>query len=219
MSVVPPHKRTRSAAGLTALALVGLASVVLSFAATAQDKRRSVLPEAQFTAGGADACLRCHAGESMRVMGETAHGNAENPHTPYAQQGCESCHGPGSLHVSRARGGAGFPALLAFDRKKNSREDMNAACTNCHEQDLGDTAAMEWTGSVHAERGITCVSCHSAMHALDNPLSQRDGQLDNCARCHRPAIDSHPRFENKGIVFDRLSCTDCHDVHQLIGAD
>ena len=214
-----PLIRIRSAAGLLAVALFVIAALVLSAAASAQDRKRSVLPEAQFTAGGTQACLRCHAGDSMQVMGETPHGNAENPHTPYAQQGCESCHGPGSLHVSRARGGAGFPALLAFDRQKNSSEDMDAACTGCHEKDLGETAAMEWTGSLHAERGITCVSCHSAMHSLDNPLAGRDGQIENCARCHGPAIESHRRFETKGIVFDQLSCTDCHDVHQLIGAE
>jgi len=214
-----PRARVGGAAGLAAAVLLAVAALMLAAAAPAQDQRRSVLPQAQYTAGGTEACQRCHAGESMRVMGETPHGNADNPHTPYAQQGCESCHGPGSLHVSRARGGAGFPALLAFDRKKNSREEMNAPCTNCHEKDLGDTAAMEWTGSVHAESGITCVSCHSAMHSLENPLAGRDGQLKNCARCHGPAIDAHPRFEDKGIVFDRLSCTDCHDVHQLIGAE
>ena len=35
---------------------------------------------------------------------------------------------------------------------------------------------------------------------------------ENCARCHGPAIESHRRFETKGIVFDQLSCTDCHDL-------
>ena len=204
--------------GCQAVLLLAI-GVLAHSAGLAQDRGRNVLPQAQYTDGGTAACLRCHAGETMQVMGETVHGDTGNPHTPYAQQGCESCHGPGSLHVSRARGGAGFPALLAFDRQKNPGEEMNAACTACHEEDLGDTVAMEWTGSVHAERGITCVSCHNAMHSLENPLVQRDGQLDNCARCHRPAIESHPRFENKGIVFDQLSCTDCHDVHQLIGSE
>ncbi len=200
-------------------ALIVLALLFCSNLLPAQDLRSSVIPEAQFTAGGTQSCLRCHAGEAMQVMAKTAHGDAANPHTPYATRGCESCHGPGSLHVSRARGGAGFPALLAFDRKKNTGTEMNAACTQCHEKVLGELPAMEWAGSVHAEIGITCVSCHNAMHSLEQPLSERAGQLKNCSRCHGPAVDAHPRFENKGIVFDRLSCTDCHDVHQLIGAE
>jgi len=71
-------------------------------------------PEAQFTAEGAERCLNCHAGERMTIMAETAHGNSQDPHTPFAKQGCESCHGPGSLHVSRARGGRGFPAMITL---------------------------------------------------------------------------------------------------------
>ena len=42
-------------------------------------------------------------------------------------------------------------------------------------------------------------------------------QQANCAGCHRRQIDSHPRFENAGILFDSLSCSTCHAVHELEG--
>lgn len=170
--------------------------------------------EAQFTAEGAERCLGCHAGERMTIMAETAHGNADNPATPYANQGCESCHGPGSLHVSRARGGRGFPALITFDNADTTQRQTEA-CIDCHANAMGDLAGMEWTGSAHDIDGMTCVSCHEA-HRVGNPLQAQDEQREVCASCHKGDIASHPRFEDKGIIFDRLSCYDCHDVHQLI---
>ena len=75
--------------------------------ADAQTNRARMDAEAQFSAGGTEQCLTCHAGDNMTIMAETPHGNTDNPHSPYSKQGCESCHGPGSVHISRAGGGAG----------------------------------------------------------------------------------------------------------------
>jgi DmsE family decaheme c-type cytochrome len=172
---------------------------------------------AQFTEDGTDSCLRCHGGENMTVMAETAHGKADDPNAPYAQKGCESCHGPGSLHVSRARGGAGFPALIRFGDKE-THPAQTAACLDCHEDNTDAAERMEWTGSLHDTPEITCVSCHS-MHTTNNSLSNRDEQVESCADCHKDEITNHRRFEQQGIVFDKLTCYDCHDVHQLIGKE
>ena len=94
---------------------------------TTQSSGQTGGADAQFTTDGTDSCIRCHGGERMTVIAETAHGNVEDPHAPFAKQGCESCHGPGSLHVSRARGGAGFPALIRFGDDENSAQ-QKAAC-------------------------------------------------------------------------------------------
>jgi DmsE family decaheme c-type cytochrome len=169
--------------------------------------------EAQFTADGKESCLRCHAGEKMTLMAETAHGNLDNPHTPWAQKGCESCHGPGSLHVSRARGGRGFPSLVTFGRDE-SLEKQTQACIDCHGRDIGGLPGMDWTGSGHDTGSITCIDCHTA-HAVGNPLKDQKRQQDSCTKCHSKQVANHPRYEDKGIVFDKLTCYDCHDVHQL----
>jgi DmsE family decaheme c-type cytochrome len=185
-------------------------------AVSAQESKPGTRAAPQYTSGGTESCLRCHGAATITLMGDTAHGNTANPHTPYAQHGCEACHGPGSLHVSRARGGAGFPALLRFGDRQ-TRSQQTAACLNCHGKDMGELAGMEWTGSLHDTSRMTCVSCHT-LHTTENTLADARQQTDNCNKCHAEQIAAHPRFEDKGIVFDRLTCSDCHDVHQLLKA-
>lgn len=180
----------------------------------ASAQQSGAVPEASYTEQGTERCLDCHGGEKMTVVAESAHGNAENPHTPYAQQGCESCHGKGSLHVSRARGGAGFPALIRFKRRGSSVEAQNQACLDCHAKDLGELEGMAWIGSLHDTGRMTCGACHE-MHAAEDKMAVSSVQKETCARCHEEQIATHPRFENKGIAFDRLDCAACHDVHQL----
>ena len=203
---------------LIGLALV-LGTVLLIWQATsnlaeAQTSRERMEAGAQFTAGGAKQCLACHAGESMTLVAETAHGDKENPHTPFAQQGCESCHGAGSLHVSRSHGGAGLPLLLGFDGK-TAIPAQTSACLDCHAEDMDELAGMQWAGSKHDTEDITCVSCHT-VHTTENKMTDQDAQRKSCDGCHKKQIANHRKFETKGINFDALSCSACHDVHQLI---
>jgi len=202
--------RSRWLAAL-ALAVLGL------FGAASTMAQQGRVPEAHFTDGGADACMRCHAGDSMVVILETAHGDQTNPHTPFGpdQAGCEACHGPGSLHVSRSRGGAGFPPLARFGRGGDPVPEQLGLCLGCHGEEMGEHPGMAFTGSLHDTGRMTCSSCHS-IHTSENVLANRDAQIENCATCHASQIESHSRFEGRGIVFDRLTCHDCHDVHQLM---
>ena len=200
----------RACVGLFATgALVAGAGAAL---AAEQDSR---IPKAYYTDAGADGCLRCHAGENMTVLRETAHGDSGNPDTPFAGRGCESCHGPGSLHVSRARGGSGFPPLTGFGRGGDPAATQLAACLGCHAKAMGDAPGMEWTGSLHDTGRMTCSSCHR-IHSTENVLASREAQIAKCATCHEDQISHHQRFEDRGILFDRLTCHDCHDSHQLI---
>ncbi len=180
--------------------------------ASAQESR---VPGPQYTDNGTDGCLVCHAGDNMTVMFETAHGNSEDPHAPFAQAGCEACHGAGSLHVSRARGGAGFPPLLRFRGDGDPVSDQLGACLDCHAEEMGDLEAMAWTGSLHDTGYISCSTCHE-MHTTENLLATRDQQIDKCGTCHKEQISNHNRFESRGIVFDQLTCHTCHDTHQLM---
>ncbi len=168
----------------------------------------------KFTKEGTKGCQVCHSGERMQIIATTVHGKTDKADSPYGQQGCESCHGPGSFHVSRAHGGKGFRNTIKFGTEENGPDrspasDQVSTCINCH----GKTD-MHWTGSVHDKIGLTCSNCHE-MHAEKLSTTDREKQATGCYSCHEKQRTKHPQFSDKGIVFDQLKCWTCHDVHQL----
>ena len=195
-----------------ALALVG--SAVLAQAPENEPNRKRT---PSYTADGAEACLLCHSGPKMHAIAVGAHGSNGSPDSPLASRGCEACHGPGSIHVSRAHGGRGFPPLTTFGRgsEVSPREEQINACLDCHQEEVGSAGLIEFRGSPHDRRNINCASCHVS-HVESDPIYDREQQFSTCNRCHRKQITEHPRFEDKSIEFDALTCGTCHDVHQVV---
>jgi hypothetical protein len=80
----------------------------------------------------------------------------------------------------------------------------SSACTDCHEQ-----TAAEWAGTVHAEAGIQCISCHLS-HTQD--LRVTSDQL--CQSCHREALQDPLHTAH---WLGETPCTNCHvaqdDIH------
>lgn len=199
------------------LALLGTLGALASTLTLAQgvDDGSPAQRNAQYTEEGTEGCLRCHSGDSMRAIAASPHGNLEHPSEPLATGGCEVCHGPGSIHSSRAFGGKGFPEMLNFGEGENSasRERQVDSCLSCHSKSLGEMDAIEFTNSVHDLVELNCSSCHLA-HAESDPISEQDFQATTCYACHTTTQEKHPRFEDKSIDFDALSCWSCHDVHR-----
>ena len=185
--------------------------------AIAQEPEQITPPHREqiFTRGGAEACLRCHSGDKIRAIKNSAHGNMENMFTPLATQGCEACHGPGSIHVSRAHGGAGFPKMIDFGRgsKFSPRDTQIEACLACHHEEKGGWSVIEWSSSSHNRKTINCSTCH-AVHVEIDPMRDADQQVATCNRCHRKDLEKHELFEDSNIEFDSLSCGTCHNVHE-----
>jgi DmsE family decaheme c-type cytochrome len=188
----------------------------------------------QFTKTGVKACLYCHDLQRMRLIMNTPHGNGENPHAPFAQKDCESCHGPGSLHSTRSRRGKGRPPMITYGVNANGEKaktpfakQTETCLDNCHNKTMGERPGMQWNGSSHArkwidaegqEREMSCANCHE-IHREADPLKDKKVQAKICYECHEKTEAEHPRFEEKGINYDKLSCWDCHDVHQLIPSE
>jgi DmsE family decaheme c-type cytochrome len=180
----------------------------------AQETDRKPTRAPGFTKEGSKSCLRCHSGEKMRAISAGPHGDTEIKGTPASAHGCESCHGPGSIHVSRAHGGRGFPPLTEFGRgsRGSPRDEKLHACLSCHaDESMGEMQTV-FIGSAHDRPSTNCSNCHM-LHAESDPMSDRETQTKTCSRCHRRDIKDHPRFEEKSIDFDALSCSTCHDVH------
>ena len=112
------NKVARSVSKSSLPAILALVCCGMMFPISANAEQAPRVPTAHYTDAGSEGCLRCHGGDNMLVVMESAHGDQSNPHAPFAedQAGREACHGPGSLHVSRSRGGAGFPPLARFGR-------------------------------------------------------------------------------------------------------
>jgi DmsE family decaheme c-type cytochrome len=192
-------------------------SLPFSVLASAQepDQSNPAHREQVFTRGGAEACLHCHSGDRMRAVKNSPHGNMENMYTPLATQGCEACHGPGSIHISRAHGGAGFPKMIDFGRGPNfsPRDTQIEACLACHHEEKGGRSVIEWYSSSHNRKNINCSTCHE-IHVETDPMENADQQVATCRRCHRKDLEKHDHFDDSNIEFDSLSCGTCHNVHQ-----
>jgi DmsE family decaheme c-type cytochrome len=198
------------------IAALLLSLAVLSVPDSRADEPAKARRNATFTEQGSASCLRCHSGEKMRAVNASLHGNADRPGTPEAGRGCETCHGPGSIHVSRAHGGRGFPPLRTFGRGAGAapREEQLETCLGCHAAEVGGSRPIGFIGSPHDRSTINCSTCHT-VHTEVDTIHDRDNQAATCRRCHRRQIEAHPHFEDKGIEFGKLSCGTCHDVHAV----
>ena len=146
---------------------------------------------------GSETCTGCHD-ELAEALHEGLHAGVLDE----GEMGCESCHGPGSLHVESGET-ADILMPTGIDGALSS-----SLCLQCH--GLGDAAMFEHTA--HAMNEVSCVSCHS-VHGEQRAglLVKREPGL--CNDCHKDIEamtylpSHHPIREHKMI------CTDCHDVH------
>jgi hypothetical protein len=89
------------------------------------------------------------------------------------------------------------------------------ACRACHGEGAEWHDEIRWQGSVHDRNNINCSTCHQ-VHIESDPIRNMEQQKSTCLRCHRRHMAGHPRFEEKSIDFDALSCWTCHDVHNTM---
>ena len=171
-------------------------------------------PTAKYTERGAAKCLLCHSDDRMALVENTPHGDRDNPRTPFAQHECESCHGPGSIHVSQSRRGKGRAPMIAYGRDSHTSESLQTeTCLGCHNQHENEFANLSWDGMVHQQLA-TCADCHK-VHAGQDFMASRAAEIGACLNCHDNTNGEAPLIDWAGSLHanDQVACSSCHKLH------
>ena len=164
-----------------------------------QNKVNAILHSKKATYVGTDTCASCHDKEYKEYKLSTHYRIFVKDDTTGAE-GCETCHGPGSIHVDNG-GGIGVGII-------NPKKDPEI-CFTCHID-----KKMQFRLPYHhpvLEGKMSCTDCHDA-HGIDvrpwNATSEQD-MNEVCFKCHTdkrgPYIFPHDALKE--------GCTSCHQVH------
>jgi len=180
-----------------AVLIAGVAGLVVSCGTlTRTVVAPPTIPGATFV--GSSACTDCHE-ELVRDFATASHARleAKGPHA--VEVGCESCHGPGSLH-SESGGEAG--TIL------NPKSDPSV-CYQCH---LDTRAAFSLPYHHPVPEGkLTCTQCHDPHTgpAIRGGNTSLLAENEACAECHTSQRGPFV-FEHEVM---REGCTTCHHPH------
>lgn len=152
---------------------------------------------------GDEKCASCHD-VVMNSFVRTVHGRLANFEANGGQKGCESCHGPGSIHAESGD----VKAILSLT--KLDPDQASALCLQCH----SSGELMEWHGNEHALNGVACTDCHK-LHQSGTPLrkSLKMAEPELCYGCHKEyqAMASFP--SHHPVKEGKMICTSCHQTH------
>ncbi len=178
------------------------------------------IPGAQFA--GSKACAECHE-DVTSGFHDATHAKLMTDGANAANIGCESCHGPGSIHV-KTGGESGTivnPNLnpdtcfqCHLDKRgefalPNSHPMGNVTCNDCHESHKGDAILGGGTKLMAANE--TCLKCHEAQRGPY--VFEHEALRDNCTACHNP----HGTVNDKMLKSrNQTLCLQCHFQQQTV---
>jgi len=153
------------------------------------------------TSVGSEACLECHEG-----LGAGVHSRLAGFEYMGGTEGCEACHGGGSLHVD-----SDGDQILKFGELLP--EESAAVCAKCHT----DGKLMDWTHSEHALSDVSCNDCHSIHGGNKTALKKEDPEL--CYSCHQEQMAKANFPSHHPIKEGKMTCGDCHNPHGELNTD
>lgn len=193
---------------MAALIKGGLAAAVLLLSAGAWAVEAQ---ESAYAPEGEQTCMKCHdAGPVLDIL-KTPHAVKGDDRTPFAQHGCESCHGASAEHVFSHPGPGEkrtLPAVRFVGPNISPVRDQNEACLACHEYG----ARINWAASQHERNDVACSSCHT-IHVKKDPVLVKVMQPEKCFSCHAEQRADSFQFSHHPIREGKVVCSDCHNPH------
>jgi hypothetical protein len=168
-------------------------------------------------------CLLCHA-----VSLPT---NTLLPQPSFFGVGCESCHGPGGLHVAAMRSGRGDNLYMEKMHTWGAAR-INELCGNCHssaEQVVKMDSQADMTQRfqpyglmrsdcyLRSQDSLSCLRCHDP-HTNARTDTHFYDQV--CLQCHAGQTARRPAIAGKPCpVNPARQCTRCHMPRRKVFAD
>jgi len=148
---------------------------------------------------GNESCSDCH--DNTEDFQGTIHGRIADFEVVGLNKGCESCHGPGSIHVESED-----PADI-LNLKNMPKGQVSAVCLECHTSGT----LMEWQGSDHAMNDVSCIDCHQVHSQKRKLLAKSEPKL--CNDCHLDIRAKTLYPSHHPIKEGKMVCSDCHQAH------